>query len=544
MAATNCPETPRQRMIGMMYLVYLALLALNVSKDVLDAFAVVDETLVNSTVITNQSISRLEQTLAKEKASQGAEKVKEAEQMVTMIIRESDALVKYIEEIKSELLITVDNTDKNPDGTPKKASDIRSKDNISKVHNFMFSDGDMKTGRAIDLKNKIIEYKKKLLSVVKEDKKKEFDIIIGLDVEGKNTKYTNNDNKEESWEVHYFANQIMIAAYTLLNKTIGEVRNAQSTMINYAIGSTTADDFKFNTIQAKAIPVSQMVFQGDKYSAGIIVAAYDDRQEPEVYYKMGVDSLTSEEGATRLDGEGGLVQLDIPAGATGEHKYAGFIRVVTPDGSKRDYHFKDKYTVLKPSATVAADKMNVFYAGIENPVSVNAPVAPECINIDITGAGASYTKTGPGTYNITVPQSLANKNVTVNVRANQGGKTTTLCATEFRVKRVPDPVAKVGGSLTGGRVTKSELATNPFITAAMAQDFVYDLRWTIQSYQVTFIVRGMEEAPMTIQGAAFSEALKTKIRNAAPGTLILFSGIRATSPAGTRQLLDIVLRVR
>ena len=543
MAATNCPETPRQRMIGMMYLVYLALLALNVSKDVLDAFAVVDETLVNSTVIANQSISRLEQTLAKEKASQGEEKVKEAEQMVTMIIRESDALVKYIEEIKSELLITVDKTDKNPDGTIKKATDIRSKDNISKVHSFMFDDGNLKSGKAIDLKNKIIEYKKKLLSVVEGEKKKEFDLIIGLDVEGKNTKYMNNDKKEETWEIHYFANQIMIAAYTLLNKTIGEVRNAQSTMISYAIGSTTADDFKFNKISAKAIPVSQMVFQGDKYSAGIIVAAYDDRQQPEVYYKMGVDTLTSTEGATRLEGEEGLVQLDLTGGAPGEHKYAGFIRVTTPDGSTRDYPFKDKYTVLRPTATVAAEKMNLFYAGIPNPVSVNASVPPENISIELVGGG-SQTKTGPGTFDITVPESLAGKTVTVNVRANAGGKSTAMGGTVFRVRRVPNPVAKVGGNITGGRVTKGELAANPFVSATMGQDFAYDLKWTVQSYQVIFTVRGMDESPITIQGGAFTEALKTKIRNAAPGTQIWFSGIRATSPAGTRTLTDIIVRIR
>lgn len=544
MGATNCPETPRQRMIGMMYLVLTAMLALNVSKDILNAFAVVDETLVTSTSITNQGNSNFQKRLALEKASQGEEKVKQAEKMVNQIVRESDELVKFIEQLKSDLLIYVDGTDKTKEGKLKQAMDISQKDNKSKVTQFMF--GDDKTGsnnKATELKTKIEKYRNSLLSLIPADKTQEkthYSTQIGLDV---NKTFLNNDKAQETWQNHYFYNQIMIAAFTLLNKTIGEVRNAQSIMLNYAIGSTTADDFKFNKIDAKAIPVSQMVFSGDKYSAGVIVAAYDDRQTPEVYYKMGVDTLTSEAGAIRLDGKDGLVTLEIPAGNPGDQKYAGFIKVTKPNGGIAYYHFKDKYTVLKPSATVAAEKMNVFYAGIPNPVSVNAPVAPEKISIELVGGG-SQIKTAPGAFNITVPENMAGREVTVNVKADLGGKVTPMGSTKFRVKRVPDPVVKVGGNYTGGKVAKGDLAANPFLSATMSQDFAYDLRWSITSYQVTFIVRGMEEAPLTIQGGTFSEALKTKIRNATPGTIIFFQGIRATSPAGSRTLPDIGIRIR
>lgn len=544
MGATNCPETPRQRMIGMMYLVLTAMLALNVSKDILNAFAVVDETLVNSTSITNLGISSAQTRLAKEKASQGEEKVKNAEIMVNTIVRESDEIVKYIEQLRSELLIFVDGTDKTKDGKLKTALDIESKDNISKVTQFMFGNKNANTtAKAVDLKNKIEIYRNKMLALIPADKPQDranFATQMGLDV---NKKYFNNDKAEESWEYHYFYNQIMIASFTLFNKTIGEIRNAQSIMLNYAIGSTTADDFKFSQINAKAIPVSQMVFQGDRYSADIIVAAYDDKQSPEVYYKMGVDTLTSETGAIRLEGKDGLVKLEIPASSPGDQKFAGFIKVTKPDGSSMNYSFKDKYTVLRPSATVAADKMNVFYAGIPNPVSVNAPVAPEKITIELVGGG-SQSKTGPGAYNITVPESLSGKTVTVNVRADLGGKVSAMGGTSFRVKRVPDPTAKVAGNFTGGRVSKSDLAANPFVSAIMPSDFVYELKWAISSYQVTFIVKGMEEAPMTIQGGSFSEALKNKIRNAAPGTIIFFQGIRATSIVGQRTLPDIGIRIR
>lgn len=546
MGATNCPETPRQRMIGMMYLVLTAMLALNVSKDILNAFAVVDETLVNSTAITNQGISNFQQRLAIEKASQGEGKIKEAEMKVNTIVRESDDLVNFIEKLKTDLLIEVDGSDKTDEGKVKTANDISSKDNISKVHNFMFGeDKELKSGKAVELRKRIETFRNKLLALIPNDPdkaqlKKNLSVQIGLDV---NDKYKNKDGAPETWEAHYFSHQIMIATYTLLNKTIGEVRNAQSVMLNYAIGSTTADDFKFNTIAAKTIPVSQMVFQGSKYTADIIVAAYDSRQSSQIYYKTGVDTLTSEVGANLLIGEGGIGKLELPAGSTGDVKFAGFIKVVTPSGSTVNYHFKDKYTVLAPSATVAAEKMNVFYAGIGNPVSVNAPVPPDKISIELVGGG-SQTKTAPGKFNITVPEGMAGREVTVNVKADLGGKVTPMGATKFRVKRVPDPVVKVGGNYTGGKVSKGDLAANPFLSATMSQDFAYDLRWTISSYQVTFIVRGMEEAPITVQGGSFSEALKTKIRNSTPGTIIFFQGIRATSPAGSRTLPDIGIRIR
>ncbi len=196
----------------------------------------------------------------------------------------------------------------------------------------------------------------------------------------------------------------------------------------------------------------------------------------------------------------------------------------------------------KSWVTVSADRMNVFYAGLSNPITVNAPIAPEELSIELKGGG-SYTKTGPGTFNITIPETLIGKTVTVHVKTTRDERDITLGASEFRVKRVPNPVAIVSGMFTEGSVSKEELAEKPFIEVTMGQDFAYDLEWSVQSYQVIFFVDGKEEVPMTIQGGTFSEELKARINDATPRTIILFTGIRATSPAGTRQLHDIILRL-
>src|SRR5690606_17953359 len=130
----------------------------------------------------------------------------------------------YIEKLKSELLIAVDGTDKTKEGKPKMAMDISQKDNKSKVTQFMFGDDkDLSKSKAVELKNKIENFRNKLLSLIPPEKSQDKTVLsnqIGLDV---NKPYYNNDKAQETWENHYFNNQIMIAAFTLLNKTIGEI---------------------------------------------------------------------------------------------------------------------------------------------------------------------------------------------------------------------------------------------------------------------------------------------------------------------------------
>jgi gliding motility-associated protein GldM len=536
MGATNCPETPRQRMINMMYLVLTAMLALNVSKDILDAFSVVDETLVTSNKNTESSIASDYSFLDRQKAILGVEKVKDADQKAQQLKKVSNDMIKYINTMKSDLLKYVEKTDLNDEGKTKTAKDITSKDDYTTPTNFFITQGN-----AVKLKNEILKYKSQILALVPEKDRAVCAKTMGLNVTGD---FLNKDGQKESWENHNFDHVIMIACVTLLNKTAGEVRNAESMVLKQIISSISADDFKFDNIQGRAIPKTQMVFSGDSYEADIIVMAYDSKQTPEVYYKMGVDTLTEAQlgGATKLDGVNGLVKLKLGTGGVGDQRYAGLIKVKKPDGTDTYYGFNDKYTVVKPSATVAADKMNVFYAGIPNPVSVSAPVALEKLRLSIPGCTAASV--GGGKYNVSVPAGLIGRVVTASVSADLGGKGQALGTTDFRVKRVPDPTSYIGAKIWGGKRSKQELMANPFLTAQMGDDFAYDLRWSITSYRVTFIIRGIEDPPMACSGGQFSEAVKAKINKAGINTVIQFSEIRATSIAGSRNLRDITVRIR
>ncbi|MCL2434933.1 MAG: gliding motility protein GldM [Lentimicrobiaceae bacterium] len=538
MGASNCPETPRQRLIGMLYLVLTAMLALNVSKDILNAFAIVDETLGRSNLITVSKNNQDYAELLRQKAILGEEKVAREFEKAMKLKEISNEMIGFIEDLRVRYIEFVEDASAtHPDGTPKSVAQLRFKDNISKSTFFM-----MNQGNAIELRNRLAEYRAQLLSLVNENDREAMSQTIGLNVDGT---FTNTSGATESWEVHYFEGVIFAAGVTLLNKTIGEVRHAESSVLKYILASISRDDFKVSNFRGKAIPASQLVFLGEPFEADVIVAAYDDQQPIEVWWRMGTGEMTSPQG-NMIKGDAGIARLKIPTNQVGDFSFTGLVKMTGPDGMPRTFPFHNNFTVMAPSATVAADKMNVLYAGIDNPVSVNASVPAERVSISLTGGGNS-TKTGPGTYNITVPENLVGRTITINILADINGKQQSMGSNLFRVKRVPDPVAVLGGNIkSGGKVAKGELLANPFILADMGTDFVYDLRWTVNSYQVTFIIRGIEEAPLQSTSRHFTDAIKAKINSSPSGTSIYFTDIKASSVAGTgtRTLNNIVVLLR
>ncbi len=538
MGATNCPETPRQKMIQMMYLVYTAMLALNVSANILDAFVVVDDTLVTSTTNATHQNNSDYSWFEAQKSILGEAKIHDAYTNAQKLKKETDDMVKFIETMRRDLIYAVDGDSLaevvNDQGkkvkVSKTVSTITKKDNFDIPTDFM-----IRQGNAEKLKKRITEYKNNILKLAKSSDREGLKRAIGLDVDVKYKK----EGDSQTWEEHNFDHIIAAASVTLLNKMTGEVRNAESTMLNYLKASISADDFKFDHVEGRAIPKSQVVFTGDSYEADIIVAAYDTKVNPEVYYKMGADTLTQDGigSANKLEGENGVVKLKLGAGGVGDQKFAGLIKVIGPDGQPKYYGFKDKFTVLKPSATIAADKMNVLYAGIANPISVSGVGSGK---ISVSFPGCSMSSTGNNTYNVTVPTTLIGKTVTASVSSD--GK--NMGSTTFRVKKVPDPRAVLGANIRGGKRPKAEILANPMVRAVMGEDFAFDLKWKVNSFRVVFVSKNIEEPPLACSGGTLSDNVKAKIQKASAGTVIYFQDIKVSSEAGTRTLDEFSVRVR
>jgi len=503
----------------------------------------VDDTLQTSTRNATSQNNNDYNWFEQQKLLLGEAKIHDAYTNAKQLRKETNEMVKYIEKLKKDLIMYVDGDTiaetKTPDGkkimAPTTVATMKAKENFDKPTDYMIN-----KGHAKELKQKIKAFKSNILKLAKPADRERLSKAFGLDVDAKFKK----DGFEQSWEEHNFDHIIAAAAVTLLNKEVGEVRNAESLMLNYLKASISADDFKFDHVEGRAIPKSQMVFSGDSYEADIIVAAYDTKSTPEVYYKMGADTLTEAglAGATKLEGENGVVKLKLGTGGIGDQRYAGLIKVKAPNGEDKYYGFADKYTVLKPSATIAADKMNVLYAGIANPVSVSGPVDPGKLSISFPGCNVSSL--GAGKYNVSVPASMIGKTVNATVSARVGDGTKNMGATTFRVKKVPNPRAVLGAGIRGGKHAKGELMANPVIRATMGEDFVYDLKWSVTSFRVIFVSKGMEDPAMACQGGALSEAVKAKLQKAPANTVIYFTDIKASSEAGARTLDEFSVRIR
>ena len=202
---------------------------------------------------------------------------------------------------------------------------------------------------------------------------------------------------------------------------------------------------------------------------------------------------------------------------------------------------KTRGTANKPCFAVSADKMNVLYAGLPNPVTVAASVAPEKLHISWGGATANCT--GRGKYDLSVPDSLAGKAITITLYTKRKiGKPKFLGEVIFRVKPIPDPEILISGNITEGRHPKVALLANPFVCARIGQDFNLTLRWHVLSYSVSFfIMDGIQEPPITVKGAQFGEEVTNKIIKAPSGTIIAFSDFEIRSVAGYRSIQKLII---
>ncbi|HRZ75951.1 MAG TPA: hypothetical protein P5248_01205, partial [Bacteroidales bacterium] len=260
----------------MMYLVLTALLALNVSKEILQSFIVVNESIEtttgNFTRKLEDTYSEFQKayTLNKDKVEPYFLSAQKAKQL-------ADEMVEYIEQTKHEVIVATDNKIKTVEqakATP--LGEIAARDKYTEPTRFFFGRSpDGENGRSGELKNKIEEYKKSLLELV--DPKYREVLNLGLETEGP---YYDADGQRQTWMQHNFYYSILAADVTILNKLINEVRNAEFDVIKLLFASVNAEDFKFDEIRAKVLPASNYVLKGDSYEADIIVAAWDSKQNP------------------------------------------------------------------------------------------------------------------------------------------------------------------------------------------------------------------------------------------------------------------------
>lgn len=552
---SGAKETPRQKMISMMYLVLTALLALNVSVEVLDAFTTVNEGLETSNESVERKIEDYYKTF-EDQYNKHPEKTADLWNSAKEIRTKTDELINFIEnDIKLQLLLTNNGVTKeeilNPKNedevvilNPEKADpeknrrifykinfeNIDGKDKHDNVTNFMIIQEN-----ASVLRSKISEYRQYIISTIEEITPiTNYENYVGLDTE---KEFYNSNGEAVDWENKYFYHIIPPAAFSVLNEIIGEIQTTEFDAITELFKRIGAADYKFNSLEAKVFPKTTYVLQGQDYEAEIFIAASDTTRKFDAKYAKGVKDFTKANSSSvqKVSSKNGIVSIKIPTTQEGVHSFAGIVEMADPEtGEIVPYPFQSSYTVAPPSATVAPTQMMILYQGLKNPISVSAPgISNDNINVSISKG--KIEKDAQGLYWVEV--NAGDKNTTITATTNINNKEVVLGTYEFRVKRVPSPEAKIGG-LSSGKIGKDELQASGGIIPDMGDFEFGDFQYNIVSYTLATISGGDYKTSGTIKGGRFNQEVNDMIKAARKGQKLFFENIQAKGPDGAIRTLN------
>ncbi len=497
--------SPRQKMINLMYVVLMAMLALNISSEVLNGFSIVEESLNRTTANSSKENEVLYGNFA-EQMKKNPQKVKEWFEKATAVKRMSDSLYNFAQALKVQIVREADGKDGN-------IYNIKSKDNLEAASHVMLAPG---TGQGKKLYDAINNFRERILKMVPDKHQRD---IIESNLTTKVPKNSNTLGK--NWQEYMFEDMPVAGAVTLLSKLQSDVRYAEGEVLHTLVANIDMKDIRVNKLSAFVIPESKTVISGDQFSAQIVMAAVDTTQQPEIY--VGGQRITN-----------GLYRFT--AGAVGEHQFGGYITMHDGAGNVIRRDFTQKYTVVAPSATVSADLMNVLYAGYDNPISVSIPGVP--LNaVSASMSGGSFRSIGMGKY-IARPSAVG-RDVTISVASNANGKSRQMGKFTFHVRKLPDPAAymQIGTDrFRGGGLAKASIMSAPGIKAAI-DDGILDIQFKVVSFETVFFDNMGNAVPMASAGSNFSERQRDTFRKLSRGKRFYISRITAVGPDGiTRKL--------
>lgn len=500
-------ETPRQRMISILYLVLLALLALNVPDTILDAFKNINNSLESSRSNVNTAVQQLfsafESTKLKEEPAR-AKPIYDKAKKAQAIIGE---LNTYISSLKEDFT-------KQGGGIDPEKGDLVKRENEDISPNLMINE---KKGTV--LKDKINETRAKLLALLTPEEQKS----VSFSLEAKDPEKSVNGKK--SWEeINFGSGTPLTAAMTILTKIQTDAQNAESDMVKLILGKMDQAVVNLDKFAAVAVAPTSYLVQGQPYKAEVFLTASDSKSQPAISVNGSPLQI--------VDGKG---VYNVSTSKEGIFSWTGVVQVKQTDGSMKEYRTATQtYQVARPSAVVSPDKMNVLYIGVDNPLSVSAAGTPtDKVKVNMTGgslsgSGGKYNArvSSPGTARISISAEVA------------PGKMQTLSTTEFRVKRIPDPIAKFAGKTGGSMATVALKAQNAIF--AKLDNFDFDANFKVTKFTMIIAKPRADAIVLSTSGGQLSSSMKSALNGITPGTRVIFDNIVAVGPDGTSRQLNAV----
>lgn len=504
----SLPKEPRQKMINMMYLVLTALLALNVSSEILNAFKTVDKSLMTATGVAEKKNSeifksfqkKIEDPTTREKAEMWLPKAQKAKAL-------SDEVYNYIEALKAEL--------KKEAGLKMvEGKEEFKEDDLDAATRLFISAPPNGKGKGKELFDKLKNFKEQLLAI-----DPEMTAAIGTNLPLSLPDAKTEKDKEE-WAYTFFHMTPTVAGITILSKFQNDIKNSESQAVEFCHKEIGEVELVYDQFQAIANANASYIMPGEEIIINAGVGAFNSESTPSV----------SVDGAAATPTPDGSFEYKFrPTGSGSKNVTISFVK---PDGTTASVTKEIKYTVGVPSGlVVSTDKTRVFYQGLDNPLSVTGGSGDEKVNVSVDGAGISYRKTGPGQYIVTAA-ALG----TATVNASDGKNTQKII---IPVKRVPNPLATVGGK-SGGPIGANAFRVQRGVAAEL-KDFVFEgVKYEVVSFTLICTGRGFEESGFGIaevSGAYFNAEAKALLNKCQAGSTVVIDEIKVSGPGGTR-LLD------
>ena len=574
---SGAKETPRQKMIGMMYLVYTALLAMNVSKDILDAFDTVNSGVQTTNITLSQQINQ-KYAAFEEQFGLDEEKVGPYWEQAQTVRAEANDLINYVEALKWDLVKKIElDKAKTPQeavqmalesGLLKSAdtlrygrkiydintSKVKSRDNYNRPTEYMMGnpDGPGNGGKAYELSEKMRHFRQVVVNAMGTEHMQEIGLVTDSIYGSKEyvmqqTGYSENhlkkisdnvygakisyypgmtDPVQDSWEYRNFHHTVLVADVTLLNKIISEAQTAELNAVSQLMTNIHAQDFTFDEVGARVFAESGYLLSGQTYKAQAMVTAWKNSQ---LTARVKLDGGAEKEYTSNAQG---VIPLEWNVGV-GSHSYTGVIDMLDPPTNQMtEYPFQGAFVVAPPAVSVSATKMNVVYRGIDNPIAVGGGVGGE---ISASASSGSLTRTGNGTYNLRPGDA---SEVTISVTSAGS----SLGSMKFRVKDLPKPEAIIR-NVQNGLVSKSALLAANRVEAEM-KDFDFDgVKYDVVGYTFRYKTKAGTTKEAKANSGAFTDEIKNAISGSNVGDTFLFTAIQVRGNDGKTKTLDTPIGV-
>jgi gliding motility-associated protein GldM len=485
-------------MINMMYLVLTALLALNVSSEILNAFKTVNQSLVTTNNTVNKSTEQILTSL-KDKLSDPTKAVKaqvwypKAQQVQSL----SKTVFDKIQQLKDRILIEAG----GKPGTDQKFKE----DNLDIATRIM-----VEKGEGPKLLAMLTEYKKSVLGI-DPSIDSAFKEVLPINL----SKPDSKNRAGKTWEGAYFHMVPTVAALTILSKFQNDIKTSENSVIQFCHNKVGEVVVRFDTYAAIVGQNSNYLMPGQELEITAGVGAFSKAATPTITIN----------GQTYPIGAEGTAMAKLSGGGIGNHSVPVKITYMDQDGKQQIIEKNVEYKVGQANASIALDKMNVLYIGVDNPVSIAASGGGDD-KVQASISNGSLTKIGPGKYIARVNTVNDNTTISVSVEGKIAG------VSQFRVRTVPQSQAYIGGQPSGANVLAGAFKAQGGVGAGI-KDFPFELSYEVQSFTFTCDTDEGDIVSVPATGYLFQGAVRKAIdQHVKAGKLVTIDNIRVKGPDG------------